>query len=111
MRPRKIKYRNGEITLKNILPEDADLLTEIINQSKPMLRPWEQAVKPEELTENGLGLLSTPEGYVLVTLKYNLEKKVATVEKQENIGTNYNIAMSKAKVEFIEKLLDKCVRK
>ena len=74
-RPAKIKYRDGEITIKGLDPLDTDLVKNVIREAEPRWHPFEEGFKVENLVHEGYTAVKDKGKYFLVTMKFNLDKK------------------------------------
>ena len=106
-RPRKVLYRDGEITLKGLSKEDSDLIETIIYKAAPRVKPWEEQLEKEKCNEISYGLVKIDGVFKLVTLKFELDHEWCYIEKVEDIGNDYSIATGKCRVLIGQNMFDK----
>jgi hypothetical protein len=106
-KPRTVKYRNGEVILKSLSAEDADLVEVMLLTSQPRMHIWEEEFDKKKCTEYAFGLVETTEGFILSTIKYSPLKGWSFIESRENVGKEYYIATGKARALIGSKIFDK----
>lgn len=107
---RTIKYRDGEVYVRNLSEEDAALVEEILAKSEPKLKFWEEPMDPTKLNELSYGLSFVNGQFVMTTLKYNTETKHSMVVSVEPLGADYHQAVGKVRVFTGENIFDKALQ-
>jgi hypothetical protein len=111
-RPTTIKMGEGEVVLRNLPKEEVErikaLLNPSIENSPEVQNAIEQVVEKMDeinynlpLDETALGFRQNNSGsYELVSVKYNVDSKQATVESVKNLGKDKQVALYDFKIKI-----------
>lgn len=107
MAKRTIKYRDGEVLLKGLSVEDADLVHKLLVSSEPQLHAWEEPFDKEKCTEFAYGLTKKGDEFQLVEIKYNTEHHWSYVSRVINVSNAFYVARGELGSHMGKNVIDK----